>query len=74
MANNMSTIGQISIFGWQDIKKVEIEKKITKYGVVVFKPMHGDQCWDSPVPCTPYFNEELRMRKHQDISSGFSIK
>ncbi|CAK8713603.1 MAG: hypothetical protein CDV28_102219 [Candidatus Electronema aureum] len=74
MVNNMSTFRQISMIGWQNIKNVEIERKITKHGVVIFKPLHGDQCWDSPIPCTPYFNEELRMRNHKVVSSGFSIK
>ncbi len=49
-----------------------VEKK-TASGLNVWAPAVGDQCWDSPLPCTPYPDSRLRTRG-ADIRSGFTIK
>ncbi|MGC8605238.1 MAG: hypothetical protein ACP5VS_16345 [Desulfomonilaceae bacterium] len=42
-------------------------------GLIVYTPAQGDQCWDSPVPSTPYFNPNLRLRVAGKIESGFTV-
>ena len=32
-------------------------------GVVINVPAKGDQCWETPLPCTPYPNENLERRQ-----------
>jgi hypothetical protein len=44
----------------------------TLSGLAVFVPVEGDQCWDAPLPCTPYFDETLRLRDPQSLRSGFT--
>jgi hypothetical protein len=35
-------------------------------------PTQIDQCWDIPIPCTPYYRPTLRIRKNS-LSSGFLL-
>jgi hypothetical protein len=43
----------------------------TLSGLTVQVPKEGNQCWDVPLPCTPYFDETLRLRKSSSLRSGF---
>jgi hypothetical protein len=38
--------------------------KSSKSGVEINVPVTGDQCWNIPLPCTPYFNESLSISSH----------
>ena len=44
---------------------------LTRSGLEVRVPVKGNQCWDAPLPCTPYFNNELELRKQGNLQSGF---
>jgi hypothetical protein len=44
----------------------------TLSGLAVYVPTQGDQCWDSPLPCTPYFDESLRLRNAPYLRGGFT--
>ena len=41
-------------------------------GLVVNEPTHM-QCWDAPLPCSPFRNERLRLRQPADLGSGFTV-
>ena len=43
----------------------------TRSGLAVRLPAAGNQCWDAPLPCTPYFNYELELRRQGNLQSGF---
>ncbi len=45
----------------------------TSSGLTVYVPDEGDQCWDAPLPCTPYPKSNLRLRNDGEIESGFMI-
>lgn len=64
---------RISNVGFQPVRSVRLVEKTTLSGLSIYAPKRGDQCWDSPLPCTPYFNEHLRVRG-SDLRSGFSVK
>ncbi len=68
------TVKYFSTDGWSKTKEAPLEEKATESGLRVFKPKKGDQCWDSPLPCTPYFKEALRLRNPDDMSSGFTVR
>ena len=70
---NRRALAEISLDGWQPDKQVALDLKVTKSGLSIYTPVTGDQCWDSPVPCTPYFNENLRLIDPADMSSGFTV-
>ena len=42
-------------------------------GMLTYTPENGDQCWDSPLPCTQYIYEGLKLIDRNDISKGFYI-
>lgn len=46
----------------------------TLSGLTVYVPAEGNQCWDAPLPCTPYFDETLRLRNPQSMRFGFVSK
>ncbi len=68
-----SHITSISISAWHPVKQVPLQTKVTSFGLVVYTPIESDQCWDSPLLATPYFNDRLRLRNPNDISSGFTV-
>jgi hypothetical protein len=41
-------------------------------GLVVHEPAHM-QCWDAPLPCSPFHNDRLRLRRRDDLASGFTV-
>jgi hypothetical protein len=45
--------------------------RTTDSGLVVYKPIKGNQCGDSPLPCTPNINYDLKLRDPSNIASGF---
>jgi hypothetical protein len=42
-------------------------------GLVVFDPGRTMQCWDAPLPCTPFPNDALRLRRAGELASGFTL-
>lgn len=52
----------------------EINYKSTQSGLIIGIPVAPNtKCWDSALPCTPYFNEKLRAYD-SSILSGYSVK
>lgn len=43
------------------LPKVEMSEKITKEGNIIYVPVSGDQTWDSNLPATPFFYEDLKI-------------
>jgi hypothetical protein len=62
----------------QSIDNIDTGKEI-KYnehrvdGIIIYYPDKGDQCFDQPLPCTPYPNNRLEMRGGS-LQNGFRIK
>lgn len=52
---------------------VATERFTTDSGLTLYVPATGNQCWDSPLPCTPYPNAALRLRRPGDLRSGFTV-
>jgi hypothetical protein len=67
------SLKEISSSGWHSIMTVPLIQKTTSSGLVVFTPKQGGSCWDSPLPCTPYFNPNLRLRIPGKLASGFTV-
>ena len=67
------TVKNVSVDGWHKVKRVPLNEKVTSSGLRVYVPVSGDQCWDAPLPCTPYFREALRLRDPYDMASGFIV-
>ena len=53
------------------ISQIETTPFTTKSGLILNKPATGNQCWDAPLPCTPYPNAKLRLREDGNLGSGF---
>ncbi len=66
-------INDISLSGWYPVTEVPLSKQTTDSGLVIYKPEKGIQCWDSPLPSTPDFNSNLRLRIPGTIASGFTV-
>jgi hypothetical protein len=49
--------------GFQPIPVVRLIKQTTNSGLIIYSPENGDQCYDSRLPCTPFFKENLRLEK-----------
>lgn len=64
----------ISISGFHTIPFSPLIQKKSLSGLIVYTPAEGDQCWDSPIPSTPYLNPNLRLRVPGRTESGFTVK
>ena len=49
------------------------EVRTTGSGLRVVVPVDDDRCWDAPLPCTPYFHPQLRLRNGHDLRGGFAL-
>ncbi|MGC1829095.1 MAG: hypothetical protein WA405_09410 [Candidatus Acidiferrales bacterium] len=71
-------------YGWQQsyrplesvremvpLSDVRVVARQTASGLIVYIPAEGNQCWDAPVPCTPYFDDTLRLRSPGNLGGGF---
>jgi hypothetical protein len=52
---------RIATDGYMAIPLGRLAEKTTASGLAVLVPTKGDQCWDSSIPCTPYFNDQLQF-------------
>ena len=52
--------------GMPPINKVDLLLKRSVTGAEIYTPKNGDQCFDSPVPCTPYFNENIKINNREN--------
>jgi hypothetical protein len=57
----------LTLSGWRAIPIVETAQKRTASGASVLTPRADDQCWDAPLPCTPYLNNRLRMQREDQL-------
>ena len=68
----------LPLSGWHTIPLTETKEQITSSGLRVFVPTSGDQCWDSDLPCTPYFYKGLNLREREsgekELGNGFNFK
>ena len=71
---HIRSVRAVSTSGWHAVWEVPLVNRVTGSGLVVYIPKLGNQCWDAPVPCTPKFNNALRLRVPGDMASGFSVK
>ena len=63
------------LFSDQTLKmpSAEVIPTLTSSGLLVFWRADGQQCWDAPLPCTPYFNKTLRLRSPGNMRWGFNV-
>jgi len=66
-------IPSISYTSWQEIPQSRMREASTSSGLIVFLPEEGDQCWDSPLPSSPYYNRNLRLRNPENMGAGFTV-
>lgn len=59
--------------GFHPVPSAKVHTFVTKYGLTVYVPDEGDQCWDAPLPCSPYPNPKLRLRHSGEMNSGFTV-
>lgn len=55
------------------IPKSEVIKRVTDSGLQVWVPVEDNRVGDAPLPATPYFRQDLRLRGN-GLSSGFCVK
>jgi hypothetical protein len=55
------------------VRAVVHERRLPS-GLVVWDPGASMQCWDAPVPCSPFDDDRLRLRRDGDLASGFTVR
>ena len=70
--NHHPTLWTIGTARSRPIKKIIIDND-QHPSLLVSVPKKGDQCGDSPIPCTPYPSNVLRLRKPGNLQAGFMI-
>jgi hypothetical protein len=57
--------------GFHPAPQADVIPYVTPSGLIVFVPVSGDQCWNAPLPCTPYRDIGLHLRDENDMQRGF---
>jgi hypothetical protein len=68
LALTYSTKGKLA----ESMSKPDLIRNVTGSGLAIYTPAQGDECWDAPLPCTPYFRPQLRLRS-KSLSEGFYL-
>jgi hypothetical protein len=81
----LSAIWCVVSFGWKEpllalrgvrqpppLPKPALILRRTLSGLAVYVPAQSEQCWDAPLPCTPYFDSSLRLRNASSLRWGFT--
>lgn len=55
---------------------VEVDPITTESGLTLWVPQEqeNEQCWNAPLPCTPYPNPALRLRVEGELRHGFAMR
>lgn len=72
LGRHLSMLKTVSTSGWHPAPSVPLRTERTASGLTVYTPILSDQCWDSPLPCTPYYSPNLRLRTPDNMASGFA--
>jgi len=48
-------------------------KTVELRNLSILVPVSGDQCWNTPIPCTPEIDESLEMRNKGNMEDGFRV-
>jgi hypothetical protein len=51
---------------------VRTTEERTNSGLIYFRPVDGDQCWEANLPCTPDFSPMLTLRSATGLRKGFT--
>lgn len=70
--------GSIRLFarsGFAPTIRPKLVTYTTDYGLLLHVPEKGAKplCWDGPLPCTPFRQKNLRLRRDNDLSGGFIL-
>lgn len=57
--------------GWSTHPIVETNTLTTHYGLEIKVPKINDRCWTSTLPCTPYFDDNLKFSEVSIFSNIF---
>jgi hypothetical protein len=60
--------------GFSHIPEVRTVPYQLSSGLTVNVPIRTNQCWDADLPCSPYFLDELRLRRDASPRWGFRIE
>lgn len=69
----------LPISGWHQVPIIETSARLNISGLKILIPiLEQEQCWDSQLPCTPYFSDVIKLRdsnqEAKGLREGFSIK
>ncbi len=64
-------MAMISLSGWQPVPTPVLTANPTISGLTLYVPVREQRCWNSPIPCTPYFNPDLALRVPGNMGRGF---
>jgi hypothetical protein len=54
------------------LPEAKLARHQTTSGLMVHMPVETNQCWDAPLPCSPYFRNTLHLRQPGKLERGFA--
>ena len=60
--------------GDSPLPQLKLQQQTSDSGLAYFTPIDKPQCWAAPIPCSPFPNPFLSLRKPGDLFSGFVRK
>jgi hypothetical protein len=59
--------------GLHPIPDAPVHTFVTDSGLTLYAPNVRDQCWDAPLPCTPFTRANLRLLDPNNLAGGFTL-
>jgi len=60
--------------GLSPVHAADYETISTNSGLEVHVPKNQPACWNAPLPCTPFFRPDLRLRESGKVEKGFIME
>ncbi len=56
------------------VPQAKLAQHQTASGLTIYVPVATNQCWDAPLPCSPYFKDGLHLRQPGKLEHGFALQ
>ena len=64
----------LEVHGFSEVPEARTVPYHLSSGLTVSVPITTNQCWNADLPCSPYFLDELQLRRDANLRWGFRIE
>ena len=64
----------LDVHGFLPVPQARTMPYALRSGLTIQVPIETNQCWDTTIPCSPYFADSLQLRRGENLRWGFRVE